>query len=204
MSRPKFLSLLFALTLTGCDIGLRYRVVQPEPHLFLEPRQASFSLQYLEATASALGPGERIATARSPIGNIQRVVNPYGEDQFLFNIEVANRGERPVLLKAAEARLEASGRRIPAKTLEDYKKAWPTYPIADAEMARDQAAAFTFVLRSMLLERLVLAGEGVKGRLAFPSPAGAKGDLILTLPVETTGTLRFVFKVSPAPQRRTK
>ncbi|MBI6546136.1 MAG: hypothetical protein HY692_05040 [Cyanobacteria bacterium NC_groundwater_1444_Ag_S-0.65um_54_12] len=193
------------IALPGCDLGLRQRAPQLEERWQLEPREVNATAFTLLATSSYWGPGERIVTSRSILGNVQRVVNPYGEDNIIFRLQLHNTGKLRATLRPQEATLQAGGRVLAALTLEDYKRNWPTYPIVNAEIAKDQAAAFTFVLRSMLLERQIMPDERVGGRLAFPAPAGAKGDVILRLPVDqlaSTATLSFTFSVQPVTTAR--
>ncbi|MBM3270241.1 MAG: hypothetical protein FJZ01_21615 [Candidatus Sericytochromatia bacterium] len=186
------------LLVPGCDLGLRFRLPPPEERLTILPREATASARAILATSRYRGPGERVASSRNFLGAVVRFVNPYGEDQILFDLELQNDGPEPVTVLPAEAGLDTGARTLKALGLDRYKRAWPTYPVTDDEVAKDQAVAFTYVLRSILLRRQIMPGETVTGRLAFTAPAGARGPLELTLPVEDAAgkdVLRFAFRV---------
>lgn len=186
------------MAIAGCDPGLRFRLRPPEERLAVLPREATASVGPILSTVRYLGPGELVPTSYNVIGAIMRAVNPYGEDQILFEVEVQNEGSDRITLVPDSAVLDTGTRRIAALGLGHYRRAWPTYPIVDLEMAKDQAVAFTHVLRTILVERHVLPGDRVVGRLAFPAPAGALGPLRLSLPLRTesgTASLDFDFKV---------
>ncbi len=190
--------LLAAVLATGCDLGLRFRLPPPEERMTILPREATASARTIAAAVRYRGPGERVASSRNLLGAVVRFVNPYGEDQIMFDVELHNDGSDPVTVLPGEAFLDTGTRKIAALGLERYKRAWPTYPITDDEVAKDQAVAFTYVLRSILLKRQIMPGETVHGRLAFLAPAGARGPLELTLPVEDTGgkgVLSFAYRV---------
>lgn len=198
MSRRVLGAALGAALLVGCDPGMRFSLRPPDERLTVLPREATASAGTVVSTARYLGPGELVPTSYNVMGAILRTVNPYGEDQILFETEVRNESTERITLLPDAAVLDTGTRKIPALGLGHYKRAWPTYPIVDLEMAKDQAVAFTHVLRTILVERHVLPGDTVVGRLAFPAPAGALGPLRLTLPLRTetgTGSMDFDFKV---------
>lgn len=191
-------AVLVGAGLTGCDPGMRFRLRPPEERLTVLPREVTASAGTVISTARYIGPGELVPTAYSVMGAVLRTVNPYGEDQILFQTEIRNESSERITIQPDGAVLDTGTRKILALGLSHYKRAWPTYPIVDLEMAKDQAVAFTFVLRTVLVERHVLPGDTVTGRLSFPAPAGALGPLRLSLPFLTeTGTaaVDFDFKV---------
>jgi hypothetical protein len=188
---------LSLILIAACDPGMRFRLPPPEERLTLEPQAATASFGTLMAETRYLGPGERVPSNRNLLGAVLRYVNPYGEDQILFEVYVRNEGAESVMILPEQAVLDTGARDIRALGLEHYKRAWPTYPITDSEMAKDQAVAFTYVLRSILLRRQVLPGEATSGRLAFPAPAGAQGPLTLRLPLQegdATASVGFAFE----------
>ncbi len=192
-----------ALFLAGCSFGLVYHVDQPAERLVFAPGRATAQVLGVDATASYLGPGERIATSRTLLGNITREVDPYGEDQILFAVTVRNSSDSVAVVEPKAARLVVLHQVEAARTLDDYKKAWPTYPIESENMATDQAEAFAYVLRTLLLEQQIVQGDSAAGRLAFPAPGGAEGTASIDLPVTVggeSGTLRFAFRVEPPPR----
>ncbi|MBU6428142.1 MAG: hypothetical protein KGR26_03965, partial [Cyanobacteria bacterium REEB65] len=158
---------LASLTVAGCFPGLVYQLDPVPTRLSFTPDKAAASELGLHGTAQYLGPGERIPTVRSLFGNILRVVDPYGAEQIVFDVTVDNASDRLAVLQPQGARLRIPDRIQPARTLQDYKRAWPTYPIQDDDMALDQAAAFGFVVRTLLLEQQLMPGDSAEGRVAF-------------------------------------
>jgi hypothetical protein len=68
-----------------------------------------------------------------------------------------------------------------ARTLDDYRRRWPTWAVTNDQEGQDQAAAYQHVLSTLLIERQVPPGESTEGRLAFPVQP-AKDALTLSLP----------------------
>ncbi len=191
-------AILGVAVLAGCDPGMRFHVRSPEEQLSVLPREVTASMGTVISTARYVGPGELVPTSHNVIGAVMRTVNPFGADQILFETEIRNDSQERITVLPDDARLDTGTRKIAALGLGHYKRIWPTYPIVDLEMAKDQAVAFTYVLRSILVERHVLPGETVRGKLVFPAPAGAIGPLRLSLPLRSesgTGSVEFDFKV---------
>ena len=176
-------ALAAASALNGCAwlLGHGDLPQPPEPVRVSEPVQ-TLSQGPLAATGRFLGVGERIVTARNALGRIGRVVNPYGEDTFVFRLRLENRGGEPLVLLPEAATLAlGEGRVEAARTLDDYRKRWPTWAVTNDQQGHDQNAAYTFVLDSLLIERVLPPGEAVEGRLAFPAGPVSAG-LTLRLP----------------------
>lgn len=193
--------------MAGCSLGMQYEPPQPSRLLVFRPAAATASLLGAAATASYLGPGERIATARSVLGNVTRMVDPYGEDQIVFQVTVDSATDSLLVVHPTRATLSVPHEVVAARTLHDYRKAWPTYPIADQDMAADQALAFAYILQTILLDQQVAQGDSASGRLAFPAPGGARGPASLALPItvgDATGSLDFAFTVAPPQDGRAR
>jgi hypothetical protein len=128
------------------------------------------------------GVGERIVTATNVVGRIARVVNPYGEDTFVFRVVATNSGNESLVLLPQKATLSlGQGTPERARGLDDYRKRWPTWAVTSNQEGEDQAAAYAHVLGTLLLERQVPPGGSTEGRLAFPVRP-AREALTLKLP----------------------
>lgn len=187
------LALAATLPLGGCTWLLGHGdLPQPRsPVVVAEPLQV-VTEDALRLEARFAGVGERIVTARNAFGRIGRVVNPYGEDVFVFWLRAQNQGSEPVVLLPHQATLSVgTGDPVPALTLADYRLRWPAWPVTNNQEGEDQTAAYTHVLQTILLERQVPAGEATEGRLAFPVRP-ARAALTLRLPVRFTRSARVV------------
>lgn len=178
------LGLVLACSLGGCTWLLGHGdVPQPRSPVVVAEAQQTTVVGGLRLEARLLGVGERIVTARNAFGRVGRVVNPYGEDVFVFQVRAVNEGAEPVVLLPQQATLSVgTGDPVSALTLEAYRKRWPAWPVTNDQEGTDQSAAYTHVLQTLLLERQVPAGESTEGRLAFPVRP-AREALTLKLPV---------------------
>jgi hypothetical protein len=178
------LSLALGLSLGGCTWLLGHGdVPQPRSPVQVAEAQQAAVVGGLRLEARLLGVGERIVTARNAFGRVGRVVNPYGEDVFVFQVRAVNEGTDPVVLLPHQATLSVgTGDPVSALTLDAYRRRWPAWPVTNNQEGEDQAAAYAHVLQTLLLERQVPAGETTEGRLAFPVRP-AREALTLKLPV---------------------
>lgn len=188
---------LSALTSSGCAWLLgQGEVPQPaSPVRVAEPAQALHAGP-LKLAVRFMGVGDRIVTATNMVGRVARVVDPYGEDTFVFRLTATNTGDEPVVLLPQKATLAyGEGTVVHARTLDDYRRRWPAWAVTNDQEGEDQAAAYANVLGSLLIERQVPPGESTEGRLAFPVHP-AKGALTLSVPYalgrkELSATLRW-------------
>jgi hypothetical protein len=170
--------------LSGCAWLIGHaEVPQPRSPLEVASPVQTVRLGGLTLEARFAGVGDRRETARNWLGRLARVVNPYGEDTWLFEIAATNGGAEDVVLLPRDATLvQDGGEPRRARTLDDYRRRWPTWAIEGDEQAHDRHAAYGAVLDSILLERHLAPGGRAAGRLAFPGGRGA-GSLTLQLPV---------------------
>jgi hypothetical protein len=178
------LSVVLGLSLGGCTWLLGHGdVPQPRSPVQVAEAQQTAVVDGLRLEARLLGVGERIVTARNAFGRVGRVVNPYGEDVFVFQVRAVNAGADPVVLLPHQATLSVgTGDPVNALTLDAYRRRWPAWPVTNDQQGEDQSAAYAHVLQTLLLERQVPAGEATEGRLAFPVRP-AREALTLKLPV---------------------
>jgi hypothetical protein len=174
---------LLATALGGCTWLLGHGDV-PQPRSPV--RATTPRLDLLEGPfgvdAEFLGVGERIITATNAFGRVGRVTNPYGEDTFVFVLELVNLTKETVVVVPDKATLHYGlATTQPARTLADYRKRWPTWAVTNGQEAEDQGQAYAFVLKSLMIERQLLPHASTEGRLAFPVEP-AKDALTLTLP----------------------
>lgn len=171
--------------LTGCAWLLGHDVVPQAPSPFrLEPATATAEAGGLRVQGAYLGLGERIVTHRNLFGRVGRVANPYGEDSLVFQLAIENRSQEPLVVLPHQATLAVDGGTPhPARTLADYRKRWPTWAVTHPDEGEDQGAAYQHVVDTLLIERVVRAGQSSEGRLAFPR-AVAKSELVVRLPYQ--------------------
>ena len=168
----------------------------PQPRSPVRPQNPRVSVT--EGTVAAqcefLGLGERLATAHNAFGRLSRVVNPYGEDTFVFRVRIENRGQGAIVVYPAAARLDVGAEApLEARTLEAYRSRWPAWAVTNEREGEDQLRAYTHILQTMLIERQIPAGESSEGRLAFPV-APVRDTFQLTLPyrqAQASRTLTF-------------
>jgi hypothetical protein len=135
----------------------------------------------LAGTATFLGVGDRTVTATNWFGRIGRVVNAYGEDTFVFELHATNTLMEAVVLEPSKATLSYGAETVHARSLDDYRRRWPTWAVTTPDEGHDQQAAYQAVLNTLLLDRQLAPGETTSGRLAFPKRAVTEG-LTLALP----------------------
>lgn len=188
---------LLASSLGGCTWLLGHGDVPqpPSPVRVATPTQTVMEGPF-RVDAEFLGVGERIVTDTNVVGRVSRVVNPYGEDSFIFNMTLVNLTKETVVVVPEKATLSYGvGTPRPSRTLAEYRKRWPTWAVTNEKEADDQGQAYAHVLRTILIERQLPPHESTVGRIAFPVEP-AKDALTLTLPYRTgivtkTLTLRW-------------
>jgi hypothetical protein len=184
------------LPLGGCAWLLGYsEVPQPASPVRVTAPLAMATNGRVRLTAHFLGVGERMVSEHNLWGRAARVVDPYGEDSFVIDVMLDNQGHDDLVVQPQAATLQI-GTAAPLKTrsLDDYRKRWPTWPVSTQDEGTDQAFAYKQVLDTLLLERLVHAGESVNGRLAFPAEHGS-GPMSLKLPYKVGGDRKEVVAV---------
>lgn len=168
----------------------------PQPRSPVRPQDPRVSVTEgaLAAQCEFLGLGERLVTATNAFGRLSRVVNPYGEDTFVFQVRIENRGQGAIVVLPAGARLDVGAESpLEPRTLDAYRTRWPSWAVTNEREGEDQGRAYTHVLQTLLLERQVPAGESTEGRLAFPV-APVRDTFKLTLPyrqAQASRTLTF-------------
>jgi hypothetical protein len=160
-----------------------FRAVEAQSQTRLEPG--------VLVRATYRGVGERIVVAATPLGRIARVVNPFGEDSLVVELDVTNASTEPITVLASAAKLSGPGGERRVRSLDDYRKRWPSWAVENQEQEGDRLAAMDFVLEHLLGDRLVEPDKSLTGRLAFPlfRPGDA---LFLSLPLRMAGTRRNV------------
>jgi hypothetical protein len=176
-----------AVSTSGCAwlIGLD-RLPQPLPPFQAVEPLRDLRTPDLHIKARYLGVGERIVSATTPLRRFARAVNPYGEDSLVFHLLVMNPTDHVALVLPSEATLEGATGRKPARTLDDFRRRWPSWAVETPDHDADRAAAIEYVLQTALLDRLVPPNGEVEGRVAFPvfRPGEA---MSLKLPVKVEG-----------------
>ena len=201
MPRPLFVTLTLVTTLAslpGCAFVLGYdQLPQPKAAFRARPDVATAKFAGLVGDARAPGPGERVVTDRNLLGRVARAVNPYGEDVLVVRLELVNASSSLAVVSPSRATLvvdDAAPR--PAMGLDDFRKRWPTWAVADAEQTTDREQAIASVLDTLLLDRLLEPGSRTTGRLAFVLPR-VRGHLAVVLPVRVAdegGSLSFAWE----------
>lgn len=136
----------------------------------------------LALTATWLGVGERVVTARNVWGRVGRVVNAFGEDTFRVRVELRATGPEPVVVLPERATLaDEAGPPRPARTLAAFRARWPGWAVTNDEQEADRKAAYEHVLGLLLIEREIAPGAETSGIVAFPAFA-AKRKLVMRLP----------------------
>lgn len=183
----------FGSQMLGCAALIGPREA-PQAPLPFHPREATLStaLPALRATATLVGPGQRVVAARNLLGGVTRVVNPFGARNLVVALELSAAGG--ALLKPADARLSYDGQAPLAPLgLDQLRRRWPTWAIRNEEEAADQRLAYEQVLDRLLMERRLAPAESTKGVLVFPlRPLRQRLSLSWpTLAGGVPGTLRF-------------
>ncbi|MDB5097254.1 MAG: hypothetical protein JWM80_1675 [Cyanobacteria bacterium RYN_339] len=178
---------LAATTLNGCAwmLGLDH-LPQPLPPFQAVEAERDLRTPDLHVKARYLGLGERIVTATTPLGRIARAVNPYGEDSLVFHVTVMNPTDHIALVIPGEATLEGPSGRKAARTLDDFRRRWPSWAIETPDHDVDRSAALEAILQTILLDRLVQPNHEVEGRIAFPAYRPGT-EMTLKLPVKIEG-----------------
>lgn len=186
MKRASFLAVL-AISTSGCAwlVGLD-RLPQPVPPFQAVEPARELRTADLHVKARYLGVGERVVTATTPLGRIARAVNPYGEDSLVFQVLVMNPTDHVALVIPTEATLEGPNGRKAARTLDDFRRRWPSWAVENPDHEADRAAALEHVLQTVLLDRLVPPNGETEGRIAFPAYRPGD-DMTLKLPIKTEG-----------------
>lgn len=200
MSRHILLALVAAAsTLGGCAWLMGYdQLPQPSAPFRVARATLTTHVDDLGADARFLGPGERIATDHTVLGRVARAVNPYGEDSLVFDLTLTNAGSVPAAVLPSQAQLAADGAKaMPARTLDEFRRRWPTWAVEGPEQTTDRAAAMGFVMDTLLLDRQVMPNASARGRLAFALQRPVR-KLSLTVPVrvgEHNSALAFTWEV---------
>lgn len=194
----RLLPLLLVTATSGCSWLVGYDVLPQLPSPVRLRATAADKLPGLAVDVTALGIGDRVPTEKNMWGRTARAVNPYGEDTLVFRASLVNAGDRPAFLTPSRATLSADGEAPrPARTLDDYRRRWPTWAVDGHDQEADRAAAIGYVLDTMLVDRMLSPDGRVEGRLAFALPHVTR-KLDLVLPVRTADTskdLHFVWEV---------
>lgn len=181
------------LLLPGCAwlIGQDHLSQPLPPFRAVEAQREVRVAPGVSVKATYQGVGERIVVATTPLGRIARAVNPFGEDTLVVDLDVTNASREPITVLASAAKLSGPGGERRVRSLDDYRKRWPTWAVENDEQERDRSAAMDFVLEHLMGDRLVEPDKTANGRLAFPVfRAGA--SLTLTLPLRLAGARRGV------------
>jgi len=113
-------------------------------------------------------------------------VNPYGEDSLVFHVLLMNPTDHVALVTPTEATLEGPSGSKPARTLDDFRRRWPSWAVESPDQDADRNAAIEALLQSILLDRIVPPNGETEGRIAFP--AYRPGDhMTLHLPLKADG-----------------
>lgn len=172
-------------TLSGCAWLMGHDQLPERPAPFhVEATTVEARSGGLTVKGTWLGEGELVVTGRNLVGRIGRAANPYGDDTLVFQIEIENGGQDPIVVLPDKSTLTIDGAAPRVnRTLADYRKRWPSWAVTTAEEGEDQAAAYKHVVDTILIERLVRPGQTAEGRMAFPR-AVAKSEMVLRLPYQ--------------------
>ena len=187
------LGLALLLAVTGCAPTLEQfrqeqaarRAAQTPALSPLQPVWAQAACSDLVVEARWQGTDQPLVTGQDWLGRVSRFVVPYTRDTWLVSLRITNRGQTPVVVRAADWQLivqPGAVRRNPLP-LQYFKGRWPPEAVLSETMMLDQALAIGHVIRTIWEERTIPPGGQETGTLAF----AVAGEVPRQVTVEWSG-----------------